>query len=146
MANVLNRTTKQYLTSVNTPDFPIASWIISPDVSSVAGFDTKYWTITGDVVSLMTPAERAAVDTAELSARRDGVAASLDGVEDVMRAFALTLLDELNLHAARTTAILNAIDGAATFAAMKTAIAAVVDPPQRTVAQLKTALRSKLGT
>lgn len=69
MANVLHRTTKQYLTSVNTPDYPTVDWIINPDVSAVAGFATKHWTITGDVVTLMTQAERDAVDAAELSGR-----------------------------------------------------------------------------
>ena len=29
MANVLNRDTKAYLTSVNTPGYPVADWIIS---------------------------------------------------------------------------------------------------------------------
>lgn len=28
MANVLNRATKEYLTSVNTPDYPVSDWII----------------------------------------------------------------------------------------------------------------------
>lgn len=65
MSDVLNRTTKQYLISVNTPDFPTANWIINPDLSAVVGFEAKYWTITGDVVTLMSQAERDAVDAAE---------------------------------------------------------------------------------
>jgi hypothetical protein len=62
MANVLNRTTKQFLTSQNTPDFDPAQWIISPDLSAVAAFPSQYWTITGDVVTLMNVAQRNAVD------------------------------------------------------------------------------------
>jgi len=30
MANVLNKITKQYLKSVNTPDYPTSEWIINP--------------------------------------------------------------------------------------------------------------------
>lgn len=146
MANVLNRTTRQYLASVNTPDYPVAEWIVEPDLSAVAGFPAKYWAIVGDMVSLMSQAERDAVDAAELAAARDAVAGAFDGVEDFARAFALILLDELNLHAARVTAILDAVDGASNLAGLKTAVAAIPDVPQRTIAQLKTALRAKLGT
>jgi len=64
MANVLNRTTKQYLKSVNTPDFPTASWIINPDLTAVAGVPSKFWKIIGDVVSEMSSAEK---DTADLT-------------------------------------------------------------------------------
>lgn len=75
MADVLHRTTKEFKRSVHTPDFPSGTWVIDPkdDVgvqvaaptSAVFGFATKYWTITVDVVTLMTPAERTSVDDAE---------------------------------------------------------------------------------
>lgn len=70
MADVLNRTTKQYLKSVNTPDFPVIDWIINPDLSGVLPQEpqSKYWNIAGDVVTEMTPAEKAAVDAAEVAA------------------------------------------------------------------------------
>jgi len=69
MANVLNRTSKQYLKSVNTPDFPVSDWIVDPDLSAVNSFPNKYWVISGDVVSLMDQAARSAVDAAELEAQ-----------------------------------------------------------------------------
>lgn len=146
MANVLHRTTKVYLVSVNTPDYPEATWIINPDVTAVAGWPTRYWVITGDAVSLMSQAQRDAVDAALLDAARTATAAAFDDVEDIERAFALTALDEFNLHAARITAILNAVDGAGSYGAMRAAIAAIQDVPQRNIAQLKTVLRAKLGT
>ncbi len=65
MANVLNRTTKEFRTSVNTPDFPVGQWIINPDLSAVVGQPTKYWKITGDVVTLQTVGEQALTDDAE---------------------------------------------------------------------------------
>jgi len=62
MATVLNRTTKQVIYSANTPDYPVASWIINPDLSQVQGYPTIYWTITGDVVTLQTPSQMNATD------------------------------------------------------------------------------------
>jgi hypothetical protein len=88
MADVVNRTTKQYLQSVNTPDFSPAQWIINPDLSAVAGQPSKYWTITGDVITLQNAGEQAATDAALAAAAatdareatKDPVAATLDPV------------------------------------------------------------------
>lgn len=146
MATVLNRTTKQLIPSANTPDHSSAEWIINPDLSAVLGQPAKYWVITGDAVSLMDQAQRDAVDAAELTAARDLAANQIDGPESIVRALALVIQDEINLHANRVTAILDAVDNAGTFAALKTAIAAIPDVPTRTPAQLKTALRNRLGT
>lgn len=68
MANVLNRVTKEYRTSVNTPDFPVAQWIINPDLSAVAGLPSKYWTITGDAVTAQSAAEQIVTDDNEFLA------------------------------------------------------------------------------
>lgn len=78
MAAVLHRTTKSYRPSANTPDFPVVDWIINPDLSAVVGQPTKYWTITGDVVSLISQADRDAVDLAEIEAGKDADAARMD--------------------------------------------------------------------
>ena len=145
MATVLNRTTKQLIVSANTPDYPPAAWIIDPNLAAVAGFHSKYWNITGDVVTLMNQTQRDAVDTAELVASRDNSANRIDDIEDVVRALALALLDELNLHSTRQVQLLDAIDAASTLAALKTAVIAINDLPQRTGGQLKTAIRGKLG-
>ena len=114
MANVLNRTTKQYLTSVSTPDYPTGDWIINPDLSATTGEPNKYWVITGDVVSVMKQSEKDTVDAAEEKAR-------LDGVEDEVGTdkTADALLDEINT--------LRAIESLAA----------------KTVDDLKTAVRSK---
>jgi hypothetical protein len=64
MANVLNRETKLYLESVNTPEYDPAEWLINPDLSAVEGHPTFYWTINpDDTVSLKSDEERADVDT-----------------------------------------------------------------------------------
>jgi hypothetical protein len=62
MANVINRTTGQYLVSVNTPDYLPADWIINPSVPD--GVAQKYWKVVGDSVVEMTAEEKAQVDGA----------------------------------------------------------------------------------
>jgi len=68
MADVLNRTTLQYLRSVNTPDYPTVDWVINPDLTPVVGVPQKYWKLTGDILSEMTQPEKDAVDAAEAAA------------------------------------------------------------------------------
>jgi len=99
-----------------------ATWLYDPDMTAVAGQPAKYWVVTGDVVSLMDQAEMDAVDAALLVAQRDAAAAELDQVENILRAFMLIVIDELN--------ILRSNDGLA----------------DRTTAQLKSAIRSRLGS
>jgi len=65
MSNVINRTTKQYKESVNTPDYPVADWIINPDLSALTSVPEKYWKIVGDDVVEMTQTEKDTVDTNE---------------------------------------------------------------------------------
>lgn len=122
MANVLNRTTKQYLESVNTPDFNPVDWIINPDLSQVTGFPSKYWSISGDTVSLLSQAERDALDLSELEVSRDQIVDQLDDLEDILRAFAQVVMDEINILRQQHTL------------------------PDRTLEQLKTAIRNKMGS
>ncbi len=35
MADVINRVTHEHLFSVNTPDYPVADWIINPDPTAI---------------------------------------------------------------------------------------------------------------
>ncbi len=66
MADVLNRTTLQFIKSVNTPDFPVGQYVINPNFTPVTGIPDKYWNLTGDILSEKSPAEKAVVDQAEL--------------------------------------------------------------------------------
>lgn len=146
MATVLNRTTKHLIVSANTPDYPVAEWIIDPNLSAVTGFPSKYWTISGDVVSLLDQAGRDAIDLAELNAARDATAATMDAVENWMRAFALVVLDEFNAHTTNINAVAAAVKNASTYGAARTAMQAIATLPPRTIANLKTGVRNKLGT
>jgi hypothetical protein len=80
-----------------------------------------------------------------LTVARDAIASQLQQTENVLRAFMLTVLDELNLHASKHNEILTAIDDGTTLAGVKANIAAIADYPQRTEGQLRTSVRDKLG-
>lgn len=80
MSNVLNRTTKQYLVSVNTPDYPETDWIINPDLSKVDNVPLKYWDIKGDTVDVLDQAAKDVVDAAALPAVQAAKARELSDV------------------------------------------------------------------
>jgi len=139
MANWLNRTTKQHIARRSPRDMEAqfggafvdgsgnaqgnATWILQPDLSAVAGIPSKYWNIVGDVVSEMSGAEKSAVDQTLLDERRDNaVSGSIDSIESVVRALALATLDEINVLRAQHSLA------------------------DRTMSQLKTSIRNKLGT
>lgn len=103
MADVFNRTTGQYLKSVNTPDFDVADWIINPDLSAVTGQPVKYWIIdppASDTIRLATAGEQTTIDQgladAKLAAEQDGAKNQVD-VERVVRALVDLLPDEFNI-------------------------------------------------
>lgn len=77
MPRWLHRTTKRVLNSVPLAELPEprSSYIEEPDLTAVDGVPVKYWTISGDVVSEMTRAEKDAVDAAEEQARLDAARA-----------------------------------------------------------------------
>lgn len=62
MASVINRITKEFLESVNTPDYSPTDWIINPDLSSVNGILEKYWIINGNTVRPATTEEQSQID------------------------------------------------------------------------------------
>ncbi len=103
MADVFNRTTGQYLKSVNTPDFDVADWIINPDLSAVTGQPVKYWIIdppASDTIRSATAGEQTTIDQgiadARETAEKDGAKNSVD-VERVVRALVDLLPDEFNI-------------------------------------------------
>jgi hypothetical protein len=71
MSTAINRNTLEYRERVSTPRYTVghpeanpdaADWILSPDLTPVAGLEQKYWKLTGDIFSAMTAGERTAVD------------------------------------------------------------------------------------
>lgn len=78
MADVLNRTTRELLRSVNTPDYPAADWIANPDLSAVAGLPAWQWVIEGDAIRPPTTSEMAAIEAARLPAAKADRIAAID--------------------------------------------------------------------
>lgn len=146
MPNWVHRTTKQFLRSVPSAELPeaLANYIEEPDLSAVTGQPAKYWVITGDTISLADQATRDAIDAAELAAQRDAIADQLQQLQTVTRAFAEVVMDEFNRHSARINGILDAIDNASNLAGVKSDVAAIQNIPDRTLQDLRDAVRAKL--
>ncbi len=98
------------------------------------------------------PADADVLAVADATAEANAVDLQKDAVADellasdirLVRALGLTILDELNNHALKLNEILDAADAATSLADFKTRMAAITDYPQRTPAQLRNAVRSKL--
>ena len=151
MANVLHRTTQQYIQSVNTPDYPLVDWIVNPDLSAVVGFPSIYWTITGDIVTLMTQGQRDAVDAAILAAQVTEEKTQAEAIHDLssadsraLRSIVLLLVDELNSLRTQWRDFQTVVDAAANLGAMKTGVAGLPTLNDRTYSQARTAIGNKI--
>lgn len=127
--NWLNRATKQLILNASPSDMGMATpesnatWIYDPDLSVVAGIANKYWIITGDAVTEMNQVQKDAVDEVDLAASRDSmVDGEVNNFEGIMRQVIKLFIQEFN--------ILRAEHGL----------------PDRTLAQLKNAIRNGLGS
>lgn len=58
MSNVLHKITKQYLKSVNTPDYMDGNWLINPILPDC---EPSEWIIEGNIVRVMTQIEKDAL-------------------------------------------------------------------------------------
>ena len=148
MPRWLHRTTKQELRSVPSAELPEAqaNYIEEPDLSAVSGFPSKYWIITGDVVTLMDQAARDAVDAAELTAFFDELANELNDTKERDRAIILALLDVANFLSNQVESIKTAATSTGNHGAFSTAVSAIPASPQRTIGELITLVRNKLGS
>lgn len=150
MADVVNTSTLELRASVNegVPPYNSAPWLVITraqyDLWGAIPQQYRKWVV--DHIEEMSQPEKDAVDAARLEAVRDEIVQQLDRVEDILRAFMLTVLDEFNAHTGKINGILDAIDNGANLSAIKTAIGAIADQPIRTTAQLRAAIRSKLGS
>lgn len=105
--------------------------------------------LSGDGLTLTVTRSWTAWTQAEIDAYesglKDATADQFDDVSGVFRAMALVMLDESNRHCAQITAILQAASDATSLATFKSAMGSIQPIPQRTSAQLKAAVRAKLG-
>lgn len=96
MANVINRTTKEFRFYVNTPDYSGVDWVINPDLSAVDGQPIKYWKIVGDEISLMSVAEQAAVDADEL--QKNKLSLESESNAGILKAVIAALVNIINIR------------------------------------------------
>ena len=138
MPNYLHRTTKQYLKSVSPASLPEPeeNYIYMPNMTAVIGVPLRYWVITGDTVSEMTPLEKSLVDAANLSILRDRVIqGEVDNIESVLRQVVQMMISKIN--------ILRQQINTTTAEAGQLTNTNLTD---RTMAQVKSQLRNNLGT
>ena len=117
----------------DTTPLPVGKVEISQNVELVNDTPT-YVRVAGDAPP---PPDWDALDTEALNN-------ALVEPGSVVRALALLMLDEINAHAAKITAILDAADTATSLATFKTSMAAITDQPQRTRDQLVAALKARI--
>lgn len=145
MSDFVNPTTADLRMSVN--DMP-PPWVVClrAELEAWAVIPRQYRKWVVDHIEEMTAGEKSAVDAAILAAQRTAAKAQLDKTEDILRAFMLSVLDELNLHAEKHNAILDAIDAASSLSNLQTRVAAISNYPARTTQQLRDAIGGKLGS
>ncbi len=124
---------------LNEVDFPQEDWLWNPDMEVSKGVPSKYWKVSGDIVSVMTPDERAVEDTTPVDPSAHIKVNVMLG-NYPMPVFMLVVLEEFNRHSARINALLSAIEGATNLASLKAEARAISALPLRTPKQLKTAM------
>lgn len=148
MPDIHNTVTNEVRLSVNlVPPFDTVPWrvIDRVEAESIQAIPQKYREWNGIIVSEMDAGEKAAVDQALLNLQRDELASLYDDLESETRAFALSVLDIVNLLGGRINAIRDAIDSANNLADVKSAVSVIPPIPTYTVAQMKSSVRSNLG-
>lgn len=88
---------------------------------------------------------QAEINTYEAGLRDALTAQRFDNTEDILRASVLVIMDELNIHSTKLAAVLQAAADASSLTTFKTAMAAIQPIAQRSAAQIRTAIRSKIG-
>ena len=148
MANVLNRTTLEYRPSVNTPEYPDPPWLANPDLSAVAGVPVKYWNLTGNIVSEMTPAQKAIVDANEASAATTADRAAEKAAADRRALIALVqvLVDEVNTLRQWAASLKTVTAASTNYATLKTGIGTLPATPDRTYAAARTAILNRIDS
>lgn len=146
----------QVLDSVSSPDFAGRNdVVIEPDLSLVqaSGFTSLYWKHETGAIVAMTAGERSALDAQILEALtlsvRDRGKAIVDALSDsgiLQRALADIVKDELNILRGWIVSFKSEVALAITLADLKVRVAALPDLPDRTLSQLRTAIKNRIDS
>ena len=83
----------------------------------------------------------------QIAAQLDGmVATAVDDPDSTVRALVTVIVAEFNRHSAFEASMLSAVASATSLADLKTQFAALNTIPQRTLADLRTAIRNSIGS
>ena len=148
-------TVKQYLLSdPHDPTYPVGvneGSIKDPNVSQVIAQPMRYWKVVSGSVVLMTAGEQntvdAAITTANTLAVRAAAKAMLDGFLSsslFQRAVADIIKDEINSLRGWVVSFKAQVALATNLANLQTRVAGLPDMPDRTLAQLKTAIKNRV--
>ena len=142
----------EYIQSANTADYlDDVNVLINPDLSALTGVFVKHWKRSGDLVVEMSFAEKAALESAEAAAQVAAIRAAakgqLDGFGDIplfQRAFADIAKDEINLLRKWTRDFKAEVAAATNLADLKTRVSGLPTLNDRTLDQLKTAIKNRV--
>lgn len=150
---IVDGNNKRIISPVNVGDEGLGYRFVQLDEVGFARPGTYYTqgddeaVLNGDVLTVTRswiPWTQQEIDDYEAS-RRDDIADQLNVSDDLITAVVLVILDEFNRHKDLEKAIFDATAGAGSLAAFKTAMAAVTQVPTRSAADIKAAIRAKLG-
>jgi hypothetical protein len=144
----------KYLATVDESTFVgQANTLINPSLDEVAGIDPKYWKVSNGSVVSDSAEEISSVDAADaalqLSAIREGAKDYFDGLSDLplaLRAFADISVSEINSLREWIVAFKAAVAASTSLANLQSRIAALPDMPDRTLSQLKTAIKNDIDS
>ena len=148
----LHRTENRMIISPPDPTiYPQDDWIKNPDLTSVVGYDIKYWVryaYPNDSVDLMSQAQRDAVDAQELSDQLDALVAEIDNQKDIGRQIIRRLIIEFNLHRQQWTVFQAAVANAGNLGDLQDSVANDLADmsSDRTFAQLRAWIRDEIET
>lgn len=148
---------KHWLTSdPHDPTYPVAAGdgaIKDPNISLLQNVPLRYWKHSAGSIVEMTALEKSAVDAeieSAFDARvRTSAKAILVGFSDnplLMRAFADIIKDEINILRGWITAFKVEVAAAVTLTDLRNRVATLPATPDRTLAQLKTAIENRIDS
>jgi len=125
--------------------FDPSLWLVNPSLPFKAPHPSHWMVEPGTDNVILRPSEDIETDDAARSInRRDAIADRFDREQSLMRALAMTLLDELNNRADDFNALRDSILDASSLADVKAAGGAIQPRQTRTAQQLKAAIRARL--
>lgn len=150
MANIVifNESTGQvleYRLNQNESDYTgRTDVVVDPNVSAFSNLPLRYWKVVAGVVQLMTLAEQAEVDAVFL---RANAKVNLSGKSDlgvILRAFSDITKDEINILRQWIVSFKVEAAAATNLSNFQSRIASLPNLPDRTLAQLKTAIENRI--